>query len=219
MPRGLRRFHESGQSHFITFSCYRRQPKFVNAAVYDLFPRCLEDMRRRFDLRIYGYVVMPEHVHLLLSEPEHDTLAEAIHYLKLSFAKRLRSRTIAQVSVQKKDANLGHRVSRKKDANLGHRVSPKADANLEHQLGSFWQKRYYDRNVRDAREFMVKLRYLHRNPVKRGLVKEPGDWKWSSFRHYAFRENGVVEIESEWTARDRELKMLGGQARIFLTPG
>ena len=219
MPRGLRRFHESGQSHFITFSCYRRQPKFVNAAVYDLFPRCLEDMRRRFDLRIYGYVVMPEHVHLLLSEPEHDTLAEAIHYLKLSFAKRLRSRTIAQVSVQKKDANLGHRVSRKKDANLGHRVSPKADADLEHQLGSFWQKRYYDRNVRDAREFMVKLRYLHRNPVKRGLVKEPGDWKWSSFRHYAFRENGVVEIESEWTARDRELKMLGGQARIFLTPG
>jgi putative transposase len=207
MPRGLRRFHESGQSHFITFSCYRRQPKFVNAAVYDLFPRCLEDMRRRFDLRIYGYVVMPEHVHLLLSEPEDDTLAEAIHYLKLSFAKRLRSRTIAQVSVQKKDANLGHRVSQKTDANLGH------------QLGSFWQKRYYDRNVRDAREFSVKLRYLHRNPVKRGLVKEPGDWKWSSFRHYAFRENGVVEIESEWTARDRELKILGGPARTFLSPG
>ncbi len=94
MPRGLRRFHESGQSHFITFSCYRRQPRFVNAAVYDLFPRCLEDMRSRFDLRVYGYVVMPEHVHLLLSEPEHDTLAEAIHYLKLSFAKRLRSRRV-----------------------------------------------------------------------------------------------------------------------------
>ena len=83
----------------------------------------------------------------------------------------------------------------------------------------FWQKRYYDRNVRDAREFAVKLRYLHRNPVKRGLVKEPGDWEWSSFRHYAFRENAVVEIESEWTGRDRELKMLGGPARTFLSPG
>src|ERR1039457_2386280 len=120
MPRGLRRFHESGQSHFITFSCYRRQPNFANAAVYDLFPRCLEDMRRRFDLRIYGYVVIPEHVPLLLSEPDHGTLAEAIHYLKLSFAKRLRSRSPTQVSVQKKDANLGHRVSHKTDANLGH---------------------------------------------------------------------------------------------------
>src|SRR5271165_1771281 len=105
MPRGLRLFHRSGQSHFVTFSCYRRQPNFVNAAVYGLFPLCAEEMRRRFDMRVYGYVVMPEHVHLLLSEPEHGTLAEAIHYLKVSFAERLRS---AQVSVQKKDADLGH---------------------------------------------------------------------------------------------------------------
>ena len=102
MPRGLRRFHDSGQSHFITFSCYRRQPNFVNAAVYDLFPRCLEEMRRRFNMRVYGYVVMPEHVHLLLSEPDHGTLAEAMHYLKLSFAK-----PGAQVRVLLLDANLG----------------------------------------------------------------------------------------------------------------
>lgn len=54
------------------------------------------------------------------------------------------------------------------------------------------------------REFIEKLRYTHRNPVKRGLVKEPGDWKWSSFRHHTRREIGPVEIESEWTARDRE---------------
>ena len=85
--------------------------------------------------------------------------------------------------------------------------------------GPFWQKRYHDRNVRDAHEFAVKLRYLHRNPVKRGLVKGPRDWKWSSFRHYALREIGVVEIESEWTARDRESKEFGGPARIFLNPG
>ena len=54
--------------------------------------------------------------------------------------------------------------------------------------------------MRDEREFMEKLRYLHRNPVKRGLVKQPAEWKWSSFRHYALREIGVVEIESQWTA-------------------
>jgi putative transposase len=139
-------------------------------------------MRCRFAMRIYGYVVMPEHVHLLLSEPEQGTLPEAMQHLKLSFAKRLRSIHLAQVSVQKTDANLGHQD---RDANPGDRSS------------SFWQKRHYDRTVRDMREFTVKLRYLHRNPVKRGVVKEAGDWKWSSFRHYAFREMGVVEIESE----------------------
>jgi putative transposase len=192
MPRGLRRYQESGQSHFITFSCYRRQPNFSTREIYDVFPECLERMRRRFVMRVYGYVVMPEHVHLLLSEPERGTLADAIHYLKLSFAKRVSS--ISQVSVQPKDANPGHGRP-------------------------FWQKRYYDRNVRNWREFEVKLRYLHRNPVKRGLVKNVADWKWSSFRHYAFREMGVVEIESEWTARDREVKALGLPPRVFLCPG
>src|SRR5579862_5056043 len=197
MPRGLLRYHESGQSHFVTFSCYHRKPKLSDARFCDLFPLCLEGMRLRFRMRIYGYVVMPEHVHLLVSEPEHGTLADAVHYLKLSFSKRAKSLTEAQVSVQTKHANLGHQQPNE----------------------PFWQKRYYDRNVRSVREFGIKLRYLHRNPVKRGLVKEPGDWKWSSFRHYAFREMGVVEIESEWTGRDRELKVTGGPTRVFLSPG
>jgi len=59
--------------------------------------------------------------------------------------------------------------------------------------GSFWQKRYYDRNLRDEREFGVKLRDIHRNPVKRGLCDRPEDWKSSSFRHYTFGEKGVVD--------------------------
>ena len=183
MPRGLIRFQHTRHSHFVTFSCYHRQPNFNASDRYDLFVQCLEDMRQRFFMRVYGYVVMPEHVHLLMSEPERDALADAIHCLKLSFAKRLRSR----------------------------------EGRVE--LGSFWEKRYYDRNVRDAREFSIKLRYLHRNPVKRGLVSGPADWKWSSFRHYALREVGVVEIESEWTARDREAQVNGGPTRVFLSPG
>ena len=108
-----------------------------------------------------------------------------------SFSKRVK--LLSQLGVQRKDANLG-------------------------QNEPFWQKRYYDRNLRNWREFTVKLRYLHRNPVKRGLVKEAAQWKWSSFRHYALREVGVVEIESEWTARDREVKTLGLPPRIFLCP-
>jgi putative transposase len=72
--------------------------------------------------------------------------------------------------------------------------------------------------VRDYDEFKVKLRYLHRNPVKRGLVQTPEEWKWSSYRHYALREIGVVEIESEWTARDREVNVRGGDGRVSLLP-
>ncbi len=63
---------------------------------------------------------------------------------------------------------------------------------------------YYDFNVWSERKFVEKLRYIHRNPVTRGLVARPEDWRWSYFRHYAQGETGVVEIESQWTARKRE---------------
>jgi len=180
MPRGLKRFQNSRQSHFITFTCFHRQRGFDAAEARDLFAELVEIMRLRFAMRIYGYVVMPEHIHLLVSEPQQAVLADAIHFLKLSFSKRVHG------------AN---------------------------SVGAFWQKRYYDRNIRNQSEFERKLCYLHRNPVKRGLCDKPEDWKWSSFRHYAFREKGAVEIESEWAARERERLATGGGGRIFLIPG
>jgi len=69
----------------------------------------------------------------------------------------------------------------------------------------FWQPRYYAFNVWSAEKRIEKLRYMHRNPVVRGLAARPEDWSWSSFRHYATGVEGPVEIESEWTARRREV--------------
>jgi putative transposase len=79
MPRGLQRFHQSAQSHFLTFSCYRRRPNFGSPETYDLMVLCLENMRRHFAICIYGYVIMPEHVHLLINEPEQAAIADAMH--------------------------------------------------------------------------------------------------------------------------------------------
>ena len=84
---------------------------------------------------------------------------------------------------------------------IGTKVS---DASQNSGRRRFWQVRYYDFNVRTREKQIEKLRYLHRNPVKRGLVEKPEDWEWSSFRHYATGVEGVVEIESEWTGRKRE---------------
>jgi len=168
MPWALERYHETGKSHFLTFSCFDRLPKLKDPRVRDLFLTCLEQTRKRFTLQIYGFVVMPEHVHLLISEPRQSPLATAIQSLKLAVTKRLH--------------NIG----------TEHSVTP-----------PLWHKRYYDHNVRSHESFTGKLRYIHNNPVKRGLVKAPEDWLWSSFRHYSLGEIGVVEIESEWTDQRR----------------
>ena len=128
------------------------------------FECALERVRRSYGMCVYGYVVMPEHVHLLVNEPERETLARAMQSLKQSVARTL--------------------ALRAKDP--------------------FWQARYYDFNVWSEKKFVEKLRYIHRNPVERGLVERPEDWRWGSFRHYRTGAAGVVEIESQWSARRRE---------------
>jgi putative transposase len=136
----LKRFHESHQTHFITFTCYRRKRLLDSAEGKSMFELALERVRQDYRLCVYGYVVMPEHVHLLLSEPERSHLSQAVKALKQAVSRRL----------------------------IG-------------EAEAFWQKRYYDHNVRNYESFVGKLRYIHRNPVKRGLCARPEDWEWEQF--------------------------------------
>ena len=170
MPTQLERFQESGDLHFLTFSCHARVPYLSDPHVCELFERSLETIRKRYVFFVFGYVIMPEHVHLLVSEPKRTTLANAIQALKTSAAKQCEQKP-------------------------------------------FWLPRYYDFNVFSRAKHIEKLRYLHRNPVTRGLVYEPLDWRWSSFRHYLTGEDGIIEIESSWTVGKRlGLKLLGASS-------
>jgi putative transposase len=177
VPWGLKHFQQSGQLHFLTFSCYQRRPNFAILHSRKCFESSLERVRQSYGLCVYGYVVMPEHVHLLVNEPERGCLSQMLQSLKQSVA-----RTSALRAAE-----------------------------------SFWQARYYDFNVWSERKFVEKLRYIHRNPVERGLVERPEDWIWS-FRHYFTGADGVVEIESQWTARRREKLGIIANVRFRSTP-
>jgi putative transposase len=192
MPWRLTRFHESGQSHFVTFCCYHRRRLLDTDRSCRIFESALERVRRSYRLYVYGYVVMPEHVHLLLSEPNCPTQAK----IGLEWATRAQHYALADVLKSLKQG-----------------VSRRLLGNAEH----FWQKRYYDFNIRNYAQFVEKLRYIHRNPVKRGLCERPEDWEWSSFQHYTSGCEGRVEIESEWTARKRE-RAAGGICPVMELP-
>jgi putative transposase len=88
MPKNLIRYQQSGDLHFITFSCYQRQTYLASPEALCLFEKSLEAMRLRYDFWVTGYVVMPEHVHLLISEPQQIPLSKALQALKLSVAVR-----------------------------------------------------------------------------------------------------------------------------------
>ena len=64
-----------------------------------------------------------------------------------------------------------------------------------------WQHRFYNFNLWSERKWIEKLRYMHRNPVQRGLVAEPEQWAWSSFRSYAYGEVGAVRVNHWGSAK------------------
>ena len=161
MPSRLKRFHQTNDFHFLTFSCFRRLPLFGEAEVRMLFLTELENARIQYQFGVLAYVVMPEHVHLLLSEPEELSLSVALQMLKQNVSRKARK------------------------------------SGLYSADHAFWETRYFDFNVWSRSKQVEKLRYIHRNPVARGLVQKPEEWRWSSFRHYMFNERGIVDVASE----------------------
>jgi putative transposase len=172
MPLGLHRYYGTGDLHFITCSCYQRQAWLGSARRRDLFVSVLERMRKRHQFVVVGYVVMPEHFHLLISEPQERTPGTAMQALKLGFARRV----LAQTRL------------------------------FEHAPQYVWQARFYDFNVWTSRKRVEKLRYMHRNPVKRGLVESPELWQWSSYRAYALGKAGPVRV-NDWEVLKLKVRM------------
>jgi putative transposase len=147
----------------------------------DLFLAVFEGVRQRYGFVVVGYVVMPEHIHVLISEPEKGDPSRVMQAIKQGFSRRVLK------SVRKR------RVAAQQELFA---------VEAEH----VWQRRFYDFNVWTKRKRIEKLRYMHRNPVARGLVQEPEQWPWSSCRRYAFGEEGAVRI-NQWSEAKMKIPM------------
>ena len=174
MPSGLHRTYGAHHLHFITCSCYRRLPFLNSTRSRDRFLAILEQARERYHFVIVGYVVMPEHIHLLVTEPEVGNPSKMM---------QVKQRTARALLPKRKRRNP-------RQSHLwGEDPQPRA----------FWQERFYDFNVWTTKKRIEKLRYMHRNPVKRGLVESPELWDWSSYRSYLLDEAGPVRVNVGWT--------------------
>jgi putative transposase len=173
MTEGLKRYYGCGHLHFITFSCYRRLPFLQAVRAKDLFIKELSLVRREYEFGLVGYVLMPEHVHLLLSEPAKGTPSTVLQMLKQRVSRKLRKKT--------------------GDPHTELISLPAAE--IADDYAQFWQKRFYDFNVYSDGKKCEKLDYMHCNPVTRELVRRPQDWPWSSYLLYEKGEVGLIPID------------------------
>jgi putative transposase len=157
MTRGLIRIYGSHHLHFITFSTYRRLPTLTSERRDHVLEE-LDRVRQQKLFQVVGYVVMPEHLHLLIGEPQVGTPSSVVQLLKQRCAASF-------------NATSGCKGSQ------------------------FWQPRFYDFNILTHKKRVEKLKYMHNNPVSRGLVAHVKDWKWSSYAFYRDATIGSVLID------------------------
>jgi len=165
----LRHFDNLGTARFVTFSTYRRRPVLSCDAACRILGVLQDELRTEMSLKLLGYVFMPDHVHLVVHPPEGMLLGKVIGQLKARSARRIG-----------KLSELRAILARSADK----------------ESVQVWQRRCYDHNCRTPLSTREKIEYCHKNPVTRGLVQEPGEWRWSSYNWYEGVGGVPLEIDS-----------------------
>ena len=169
----LRHYDHDGRARFVTFCTYKRIPLLTNNTFRKAVLETVCFVSSEFKLHLLGYVLMPEHVHLVIVPPEEVKLGSVVGEIKRQSALWI------------------HDLLQKQGGMLMDQMTIIRDGVPRFVL---WQRRCYDHNCRTEQDVWEKVNYCHNNPVKRGLAKSPERWEWASYRYYADGANVLLEI-------------------------
>lgn len=180
--KGYRKFRKSldiqGQAHYLTFSCFHNQPFLSKDRTRNWFIKSLANAKEKYSFELWAWVIMPEHIHLLVLPKENTKISHLLKAVKLSVGK-----TASNWVRENAPEYLAKMID----------IQPNGKETIR-----FWQRGGgYDRNICSVDELYEKIIYIHKNPVKRGLVEHLGDWYWSSYRAYEYNEKEPIEIDKE----------------------
>lgn len=168
----MRRLEIPGDVRFVTFSCNHRLPLLRNPAIAAICREAIASARARYNYQLFAWVIMPDHVHLLVRPDEGAPVSRALLAIKLSVSQQVLPRW------------------RELEAPVLDRIMHKDGK------ARFWLKGGgFDHNVRNEASFRKFVRYIHRNPMKRGLVEEPSQWRFSSLRWWIGVRDGELPCD------------------------
>ncbi len=176
-PRKKRKtFNTPGEAHELTFSCYRRRAFLQDAYACQVLAETIAEARERFHFHLWGYVFMPEHVHLLLWPYDSEyKMEEILQAIKQPVARK----TIHQFRIHHPEKLTGFATGQKK------------------RMYHFWQEGGgYDKNICCVAAIQNMLEYIHGNPVRRGFVQKPEEWYWSSAGEWLSPKTGPIPIDA-----------------------
>ena len=185
------KFNDNSYVHFTTTNTYRKLSYFRNEEFCRILLEELEFYHERYGFSMIGYVIMPDHLHLLLwwdirEKPELN-ISKIMQVIKGVTARRVVDLMTAVRLEQMLQPTLrkGEQKSSQSEKNAqAHRQ------NLRHRL---WQPGFHDFNIYSEDKLVEKLNYIHHNPVEAGIVSSPGEYKWSSYKRYFSEVEGFLE--------------------------
>ena len=172
----IRHYDDPGHAHELTFSCFHNLPLLDTEESCLWLAQSIDTARKEQQLQLWGYVFMPDHVHLMVCPLRADySVPRMLLRIKLPAARKV----------------LGY-FRRTRSVWLGRLAAKKGARTVWH----FWQPGPgYDRNVRSVATAAAMIQYMHANPVRRGLVSRPEDWKWPSAGWYAGTRPVPLEVD------------------------
>ena len=175
--KSCKRWNEPGEAHELTFTCFHRFPLLSKERSCTWLVESIQRTRARYDFDVWAYVIMPEHVHLLINprriEYDISAILKAIKWPVAVQAKRYLELNAPDWIVRRTDRQPNGRSSFR-----------------------FWQRGGgYDRNIRREQTLGAMVEYIHNNPVRRELVNDPSDWRWSSNQWYDGRRDVPLQMD------------------------
>lgn len=164
----LRRYDHLGTARFVTFPTYYRKRLLLEDPACQALAFELSRLRTEAQVKLLGYVFMPEHVHLVLLPPDGAPLGKLIGQLKARSAQKIAKVAKIKLCLASGESPTSVRV---------------------------WQARCYDHNCRTQMATREKIEYCHKNPVTRGLVTDASQWRWSSHNWYQGEHDVPIEID------------------------
>jgi putative transposase len=175
------KFHEKGSAYFVSFATVNWIDVFTIDLYFSLMIESLDHCRKNKGMEIYGYCIMPSHVHLIFRSAIGDP-SELMRDLK-GFTSRKIMKTIQDNPEESRREWMLWMFERAGGKN----------SNVKKK--QFWQQNNQPIEIWSLKVFEQKLNYIHNNPVESGFVTDPIDWKYSSARNYSNNDQTVFEID------------------------
>jgi putative transposase len=170
----LEHYDHDNRARFITFCTYKKLPLLTNNKFRKIIIQSICEARKAYYFKLLSYVIMPEHIHMVIIPAVDVKVGSLIGDIKKASSKSI------------------HRLLKDSGSDLVKKLTGRRDGKNKF---AFWQRRCYDHNCRTEESVWEKVNYCHYNPVKRGLVKSPGDWRWSSYRWYEGGKDVMLDLD------------------------